>query len=82
MRVYGQDSESLWDDAYTWECSLLSFCSLRRLLIRTSRSITPEETPSNESEGGLGCPKRLKEVLRPDSEDEFELELKLAHQCL
>ena len=49
--MYGQDTRPLWDDAYTWEGSWLSFQHIKRLLIRTSRSITPEET---EGEDGLG----------------------------
>jgi hypothetical protein len=57
---------------------MLSFHKLRRLLIRTFRSITPKEMPSSESEGGLGYSRRQPEGLRP--EDEFELELKLSHQ--
>jgi len=51
MKIYGQDTKPLWDDAYTWQGSFLSFRRIERLLIRTSRSIIPEGT---ESEDGLG----------------------------
>jgi len=81
MRVYGQDKPPLWADAYTWECSLVSFTHLTRLLIRTSRSITPspEETPSSESEDKLGCLKCLKEALHSEGK-ESKLEHELVHQ--
>ena len=78
-RVSEQDKIPLWADAYTWECNLVSFRNLTRLLIRTSRSITLEETPSSEGKDKLGCPKHLKEALHLEDE-ELELELKLAHQ--
>ena len=54
---------------------MLSFQHLRRLLIRTSRSITPDETPSSESEDELRYP----EALWPEDE-ELKMELKLAYQ--
>jgi hypothetical protein len=43
IRLYRQEKISLWDDAYTWRSGLFSFKHLRRLLIRTSRSITTSE---------------------------------------
>lgn len=57
--MYGQDTRPLWDDAYTWEGSWLSFQHIKRLLIRTSRSITPEETEYGD---GLGRPEHEDEV--------------------
>lgn len=80
MRVSEQDMVPLWADAYTWECNLVSFKNLTRLLIRTSCSITLEETPSSEGKDKLGCLNHLKEALHLEDE-ELELELKLAHQC-
>lgn len=65
IRVYLQNETLLWDDPYRWEGSLLSFTHLERLLIQTSRSIVPEETP--------------KEALQLEDE-ELKLELKLAHR--
>ena len=68
----------LWDDAYTWEGNFLSFTQLKRLLIRTPRSITPEEIPRNKSEDELGYPKRPRVAVQPEDK-ELKLELKLAH---
>lgn len=72
MRMYGQDTRPLWDDAFTWEGSWLSFQHIKRLLIRTSRSITPEETEYGD---GLGYPEHPNEALQPEDE-----ELTLVHQ--
>ena len=55
---------------------MLSFQHLRRLLIRTSRPITPDETPISESEEELGY---LEEALWLEDK-ELKMELKLAHQ--
>lgn len=61
----------LWDDAFMWHGNFLSFTNLRRLLMRTSRSIIPEVTHSRESEVGYSeCPKK---AVRS------KLELELAH---
>ena len=49
----------------------MSFQHIRQLLIRTSRSITPEDE--------LGYPNHSEEALRPEDK-ESKLELKLAHQ--
>ena len=79
IRFYGQEMTPLWEDAYTWEGNFLLFTHLKRLLIRTSRSILPEEIPSSESEDELGCPECPREAFHPEGED-LKLELKLAHR--
>jgi hypothetical protein len=48
IRVYRQNKKPLWDNAYMWQGSLLSFTHLIWLLIWASHSITPNKTPSSE----------------------------------
>lgn len=69
MRLYRQDTKPLWDDAYTWQGSWLSFQHIQQLLIQTSRSIT------SESKNGLGSLEHWEEELL--LEDDM---LKLVHQ--
>ena len=79
MRIYGQDTKPLWDDAYTWQGSFLSFRRIERLLIRTSRSITPEDGLGWEDEVPLHQRQQEDSVVRkwlvfpPPSLTEFRI---------